>query len=267
MLLDIADGHRLSYDVVGRGPVVVFSHGVLMDSTMWRNQVAEFSPDVTAVSWDERGHGQTVSGGKPFDYWDSARDLLALLDHLEVDRAVLVGHSQGGFLSMRLALLAPERVAGLVFVPSHSHGLDDATKDAFEQTKAAWQAGGPAPVQDTLLGILVGEPSLYPAIRASWERLDRAAVGDVFDTLISLDELGERPGEINAPSLVVHGGADQAMPIELGRDLAGRLGNNVGFEVIPGAGHAPSLTHPEAFNPLLRTFVADYAAPAGSSRG
>ena len=84
-------------------PTVIFSHGLLMDHTMFAPQVAAFADRARVIAWDERAHGGTRSPD-PFSYWDSAADLWALLDHLGVERAVLAGMSQGGFLSLRAAL-------------------------------------------------------------------------------------------------------------------------------------------------------------------
>ena len=265
MFLDQPDGTRIHYEVTGQGPAVAFSHGVLMSGGMWAEQVQRFAPDYTCITWDERGHGQTRTDGSPFDFWDSARDLLAVLSAAGAEQAVLVGHSQGGFLSLRAALLGPGRVNGLVLVPSHAQALDDGTKGAFAQIKAVWLADGPAPAQDALLGLLIGQPALYPEFIRSWPGMDRAAIGSVFDALINLDDIRERLASITAPALVVHGGQDPAMPAGLGRELSERLGHCIGFEVIPGAGHTPSLTTPGTFDALLGGFLRTYAPAAESA--
>ena len=66
------------------------------------------------ITWDQRGFGQTEFDSQPFTYWDSADDCLGLLDHLQLDRAVIGGMSQGGFVALRAALKAPERVRALI---------------------------------------------------------------------------------------------------------------------------------------------------------
>ena len=72
------------------------------------------------ITWDERGFGDTEYDGEPFTYWDSAADCLGLLDHLGIDRAVVGGMSQGGFVSLRAALTAPERVRGLILIDTQA---------------------------------------------------------------------------------------------------------------------------------------------------
>jgi 3-oxoadipate enol-lactonase len=92
-----ANGIQISYtDSGGQGPAVVFSHGYLLDHTMFGRQVAALAPRYRVITSDQRGHGGTRATGA-FTYWDSAADLLGLLDQLGVERAVLAGMSQGGF--------------------------------------------------------------------------------------------------------------------------------------------------------------------------
>src|ERR1700722_9085146 len=93
------NGQRAYFeDSGGHGAPVIFSHGFLMDHEMFNPQVAALAGEFRCITWDERGFGQTEASG-PFTYWDSADDALALLTYLGVERAFLVGMSQGGFLS------------------------------------------------------------------------------------------------------------------------------------------------------------------------
>jgi 3-oxoadipate enol-lactonase len=105
------NGTEISYaDTGGDGPVVVLSHGILMDQSMFAPQVQALAPEFRVIVWDQRGHGGTPARG-PFSYWDSARDLLGLLDHVGVQRAVLGGRQrrcghparQGGGTARRAA--------------------------------------------------------------------------------------------------------------------------------------------------------------------
>jgi len=151
------NGQHLYYeDTAGTGPAILFSHGYLMDHDMFAPQVDALRDDYRVITWDERGHGQTPVDG-PFDYWDSARDALALLTHLGVEEAVLAGMSQGGFLSLRAALLSPERVRGLVLIDTQA-GLEDAEAvPAYTAMTDEWIANGPGAVQEIVASIILGE--------------------------------------------------------------------------------------------------------------
>lgn len=91
------NGQRLFFTDTGSGEdVIVFSHGFFMSQAMFEPQVQALADRWRCVAWDERGHGRTETTPEPFTFWDSANDLLGLLDHLGVKRAVLAGMSQGG---------------------------------------------------------------------------------------------------------------------------------------------------------------------------
>src|SRR4051794_33196987 len=137
------DGAHIHYnDTGGDGPVVVFSHGILMDASMFDAQVAEFAGEYRCLTWDQRGHGETGLVTDPFTYWDSARDLIALLDDANVEQAVLAGMSQGGFLSLRVALLAPERVRGLIFIDSQAGTEAPDAAPLYQSMAENWAADG-----------------------------------------------------------------------------------------------------------------------------
>src|SRR5215470_11108785 len=140
------NGLEINYsDTGGDGPVVVLSHGFLLDQSMFDAQVAALAPGCRVITWDGRAHGDTHAAG-PFTYWDSAQDLLGLLEYLGAGRAVLAGMSQGGFLSLRAALTAPERVRGLVLIDSQAGAEDPEQLESYDQLNAAWTApGGPPP--------------------------------------------------------------------------------------------------------------------------
>jgi 3-oxoadipate enol-lactonase len=95
-------------DTEGNGPAVVFSHGNLTNRDMWAAQVEALRGEFRCVVWDARLRGSTKDDGGLYTYRDAADDVLGLLDHLGVEHATLVGHSQGGFLSLRAALRASE---------------------------------------------------------------------------------------------------------------------------------------------------------------
>ncbi len=134
------NGVRVAYDDTGGdGPPILLSHGFLMDRTMFAPQVEALRPDYRVVTWDSRGHGDTVDDGQPFTYWDLADDCLGLMDHLGIDRAVVGGMSQGGFVSLRVALAAPDRVRGPD--PSRHPGRDRGPRGRTASTRPCWTSG------------------------------------------------------------------------------------------------------------------------------
>lgn len=252
-------GAQLYYeDGGGDGPVVCFSHGILMDADMFAPQINALRDEFRCVAWDERGHGRSISEGS-FTYWDLADDLLALLDHLDVERALLVGMSQGGFLSLHAALRAPERVAGLFLIDTQAGLEPEENVPGYEMMVDEWTKNGPqAGLAEAAAAIIVDPAPREPWIE-KWLRAPADYPVEPIRCLVSREDLTERLHEIEAPALVVHGDADPAIPIERAEALCEGLPNCEGFKVIAGAGHAANLSHPDEVNKYLLDFCRLHA--------
>jgi 3-oxoadipate enol-lactonase len=236
---------------------LVFSHGFLLDHRMFEPQLADLAGRYRLISWDQRGHGGTLAPGA-FDYWDSARDLLALLDQLVVQRAVLVGMSQGGFVSLRAALLAPARVRALVLIDSQAGLEDPGAVPLYEAMHETWLRDGPSPeLVDAALSMVLGPSAelAAPFAAAALVR-PRDQLTAPFRALMDRDDLTDRLAEITVPALVVHGSADLSIPLERARALADGLPGAGEVLVVEGAAHASNLTHPEQVTAAVRAFVA-----------
>lgn len=226
---------------------------------MFAPQVKALAPEFRVATWDERGHGETPARG-PFSYWDSARDLLALLDHLGVQRAVLGGMSQGGFVSLRAALLAPGRVRGLILIDTQAGKEDPAVAPAYEQLHAVWREQGPGPVQEVISSIILG-PGQWDDWYAKWAAADIEQFTLAFRCLMDRDDITGRVGEIGCPALIVHGTADAAIPLAKAEELRDGLGGSARLAVIEGGTHASNISHPAEVSAEMLTFLRELDRP------
>jgi 3-oxoadipate enol-lactonase len=254
------NGQRIYHeDSGGQGLPLVLAHGFLMDHEMFAPQVAAFGSEYRVVTWDERGHGLTETTPDDFSYWDSAEDLRGLLDALGIERAVVGGMSQGGFLSLRFALRYPERAIGLVLVDTQS-GLEDPEKlPQYEMMTDVWATDGPSDmIADAVAAIIIGPNRPESAAWvAKWKARPKESVRQIFGTLVTRDDITARLGEITAPALVVHGEEDLAIEIPLAEALAAGLPNARPLVRVPGAGHAANLTHPGPVNAAIAGFLKE----------
>lgn len=251
-------GNRLYFeDSGGSGPAVVFSHGGFLDHTIWQPQVEALSGDYRCITWDERAHGMSECNS-PFDYWDAAKDVFGILDALEVDAAVLVGMSQGSWLSQRAALTAPERVRGLVLVGSSYKPLSDEEKQGYGQLAQGWQMMGPlGDIANAVYGIQFA-PTDYDGsgYQLKWQGKPPGDWKHAWDAILDNDDISSRLGEIACPATWIHGEHDQAFPVAFAEEQSALVEDSRGVTVIPGAPHCPSLTHPDEFTTALRDFLA-----------
>jgi pimeloyl-ACP methyl ester carboxylesterase len=249
------NGQRIRFeDSGGSGPPVIFSHGFLMDRDMFAAQVQALHPEFRVITWDERGFGETEFDGEPFTYWDSARDCLGLLDHLGIDQAVFGGMSQGGFLSLRAALLAPARVRALVLIDTQSGPEDPEVIPAYRQMQKTWLEVGPVDeLTQAIAGLIIGDPVVSESWIAKWRTLPRAAMDEPTNCLFEREDLTDRVSEITCPAIIFHGTADMSIPAQKAQELSERLPGSTGVVLVEGAAHASNLTHPEQVNgPLLQ---------------
>lgn len=252
-------GQQLYYLDSGRdGPPVIFSHGFLMDHEMFAPQVDALSDTFRCIAWDQRGFGQTPAAAE-FTYWDSAADCLALLDHLEIDSAVLVGMSQGGFLSLRAALLAPERVKGLVLIDTQAGVEPPETLPLYDAMRDEWLANGPGNVQDTIASLILGAGCDFAPWIAKWNAMPKESLALPYACLVGRDDITSRLGEITCPAIVFHGDADQSISMSEAERLRDGLKGCERLVVVTGAPHASNLSDPEQVNGPLRSFLLEHA--------
>ena len=251
-------GARIAYDDTGgSGPPVILAHGFLMDRSMFGPQVAALAPTHRVITWDARGWGDSGYDEEPYSYWDSAADCLALLDHLGIDRAVVGGMSQGGFVTLRVALTAPERVRGLILLDTQAGQEAADVIPLYQGMIDGWVADGPSQeVIDVVAGLILGPPEVAAPFIAKWRSRPKEGLAQTGVTLMTRDDVTARLGEIAAPALVVHGDADAAIGMDKAEELAAGLSGADGVTVIPGGTHAANLTHPAEVNAAIEKFLA-----------
>ena len=255
MLTAELNGTVIHYeDTGGKGPAVILSHGFLMDHTMFDAQVAALRATHRVVTWDERGFGGTHAPGD-FSYWDSANDVLALMDHLGIQRAVVGGMSQGGFLSLRVALTAPERVEALILLDTQAGTEAPETVEPYNQLHAAWVEHGAVAVQDVIAGIILG-PGDWQEWFAKWAALAPDQFTRAFNCLMHRDDITGRLGEISCPALIVHGTADVAIPMEKAEVLRDGIAGPTTLVPVEGGPHAANMTHADEVNRAIVRFLS-----------
>ncbi len=132
--------------------------------------------------------------------------------------------SQGGFLSLRAALLEPERVRALVLIDTQAGVEDPERLPAYRQMQQTWLEVGPVDeLAQAIAGLILGDPALNEQWIAKWRALPREAMKAPGDCLFERDDITDRLGEIACPALVIHGTADMSIEMELAEKLCSGL--------------------------------------------
>lgn len=244
----------LWYETIGAGPALVFCHGLGGNAAIWYQQVPHFAQHYRVVLWDQRGFGRSSDTGDQTGPATARDDLAALLDHLEIERAHLVGQSMGGWAAMGLALQAPERVVSLVFSAT--------TAGAPVQTGAVGRGSdrpaSPTPslgqhpaLTETLRHTDPPSAYLYQALGSFGHRRSDADISArLRDTVYPAGEIAA----LDRPALFLTGELDRVIPAGLVRAAAAQV---PGAQVTcwPDSGHSAYFEQPDRWNAAVDEFL------------
>jgi pimeloyl-ACP methyl ester carboxylesterase len=238
--------HRLRVEAAGAGsPAFVCLHGLADSASIWSKVAGPLSERGSVVLVDQRAHGASGAPPGPYERDDLARDVSGVLDHLGISRAVLVGHSMGGIVSMTAALNYPDRVAGLVLVGTASQ-CSEKIAAWYEKIACAAEKDGMGGLARAIYGSatarqLVGEPR---------------GMAHVTRCLKSLhdDPLTPKLAAIRCPALLVVGENDPMGP--RASEIIQRHLPDATLEVVAGCGHWVHVDAPQVLLQAIERFLS-----------
>ncbi len=246
----------------GSGPPIVLAHGTLMDRTMFAPQFDALSDEYRVVAYDLRA--RTDQFYEPYDLYDLADDLAALLDGLSIDSCVLGGMSMGGFMALRFARKYPDRLAGLVLIDSiaEAHTADE--QEQYSMIAEQVREAGVPPESALEIGrnLLFGETTnrenqlLVQNWSDRWETYPGEAFYREMHSWLDRPDFTDELDSIDVPVLIVHGEEDIALEPERAERMLDHL-PDARMELIPDAGHSSNLENPPAVNRAIREFLAE----------
>lgn len=247
-------------DSGGPGPAIIVGHGFLMDHRTFDAQ-AERLPQYRWIRWDLRGHGQSTTSETEYSFWDQARDGLALLDHLDVDRAVFAGHSQGAFVALRMALLEPDRCRGLLILGAANEPYSDTMREGYRNLFRSWEPGtaeGDLITAAMAPAMIGGENDLQRLWRDRWNEAhtDRDRFLAALNCLVEVDDIADLSPSITAPTLFIRGAADQAFSADAVQRSADELPGAAPVVTIDGHTHGVHMTAPDTVNRVIDDWLS-----------
>jgi pimeloyl-ACP methyl ester carboxylesterase len=266
----LIDGEKVHYTDCGSGPALLLIHGFGANTCSWRLVTPSLASDRRVVALDLVGFGFSDRWPlQPLSFAAHAARVARLMDHLGIERASVVGHSMGGAIAQHLAATAPERVERLILLGSIDAGDMDSWRAAAHRGRWLARAGGPGLRYPAVVrwgvrrmlhqltpdpGVVTEEmvrgyadPLAIPGTARCLGRLLNDAAGD------SLDQ-----ATITAPTLVLAGAEDTAVPPATGEAIAGRI-QGARFRLLEGAGHFPPEERPGVFVDEVTAFLREPA--------
>ncbi len=260
------NGTKLYYEIAGKGEPLVLIHGWSFDSRCWESQFKTFSEKYRVLRYDLRGFGRSdlPEVGEKYSH---TTDLVALLDHLNIDRAHILGHSFGGRIAFDFVFNYPERIISLI-LPDAAMDVTDLNatpnEDVWAWINDTWRAGREEGIEEAKkiwingspLKPAMGNPRSAPIVReliedySGWHWAnDDPHVGFAGYPL-------ERLREIKVPTLILVGELNPSIYHEWADAQNENIPNSKKV-IIPGAGHALNIENPEKFNEAILRFLSE----------
>lgn len=250
--LEVSDGAKIAYRVVGQGPPVVFIHGFLGNMDYWSELIAPLTDDFTMVTFDLRGHGHSTNPVPEFSHERFGHDAAEVMSFLGFDTYGVVGHSSGGTAAYHLSSNYPARVNWQIVMGSafkHGEPQKEMLRNfpAFEELEE-W-------IRDVMI-------NAHPGGRQQIDRL-LDAIRDIGTEREDLNFTASDLSTIFTPTLVIWGDREQ-YPVETAVYLYRNL-PNAWLWVVPGVGHqifwpenGGSQMAADEFIPRIRAFASDH---------
>lgn len=254
-----ANGIQLAYRVDGPedAPVLVLVNSLGTNLDMWEPQMARFSSGLRVVRYDSRGHGASEVPTEAYTIEQLGRDLLGLLDALQIERAHICGLSLGGMVALWLAANAPERVDRAVLADTAAR---IGTAEGWTTRIALVSAGGIDAVGEMVLARFLSErfrrqyPEMALQIRDMLQATNPQGYIGACAALRDADLRATLPA-IHAPSLIIVGEEDEATPPAQAQELHNAI-KRCELVMLSEAAHLSNVEQPEVFTSEVLAFLS-----------
>ena len=246
----------LKYTDVGQGLPVVLLHGFPLSSAIWQPQ-QQLSDRFRVITPDLRGHGKTPAPPGVYDMDLLARDVLALLDSLNISQAAIFGHSMGGYVTLAAWKLAPKRFLALGLVDSQAGADSEEARKGRLQTADKVAASGSQVVADAMLPKLFSpqlekDDSIVDDVRQIMLATSKDGIIGTLKGMAARSDSTPILSGITVPTLILTGDQDQIIPLE--KAQAATIPGAT-LSIVEDAGHMPMLERPGATTAAIRGFL------------
>jgi pimeloyl-ACP methyl ester carboxylesterase len=257
-------GIEMAYDDTGSGPPVVLLHGYPFNRSMWREQAEALSASYRVITPDLRGHGETTAtaADEPATMDEMARDVAALMDELNIHRAVVGGLSMGGYVTLAFYRRFPLRVRALVLADTRPQAdTEEARRTREQQARKALKEGMDAIAEVSLPKALAPatikeRPKVVARVREMIRKTRPEGAAAALRGMAARIDQTEFLPSIFAPTLIIVGSLDELTPVK-DAELMRREIRGSRLEVIDGAAHVSNIENPAQFNRALKSFLDD----------
>ena len=242
------------------GPVLVLGHTLATSRAMWRGQIPHFAKRYRTISFDMRGHGESVAPDYPYSLEMLSEDVIGILDSLGVERpAIFLGISIGAMVGQALALRHADRLRALVLCSAVSRMPPDARAMWDQRIEAIRKDGIAGQVQPTLERWLSQEFRARDPETTKWvaDMIRATSVAGMIGCARAIQKLDytDQLGRIALPTLIIAGEKDPGAPVAAAQVIHDGIKDSR-LEVIPNVLHQAPIEAPDRFNRIVGEFLA-----------
>jgi len=244
----------LYFENQGEGKAIIFTHGASWNHKQWNPQVKFFSTSYQTIVWDVRGHGQSSLPKGKVDSEDFSKDLITLLDHLNIEKAILCGLSMGGHISLQTAIRFPERVEALILIGTPFTNSFNWYEKLFVPINRFSTRLIPMKTSGKLQANMLSKfnPSNKDYIEEAFNMIEKNNWIRVWDAVTKM-ESGTDLEKVKCPTLLLQGDHD-TMIMRQQEAMLEKIKNSQ-LEIIKNAHHATNLDNPEEVNRVIQEFL------------
>lgn len=253
-------GLAVNDDGLTSGLPILFVHGFPFDHTMWNPQAHFLGNQYRVLSYDLRGFS-----GSPSDELvtieSHADDVVSILDHLKINRAVLCGFSMGGYIALRAIERFPDRFMGLILCDTKSAAdTDEGRVKRAAGVQAVQKDGVFSYAKEFIKSVvtpktLESKPDIIESLLQMINKNSKFAIANALLAMAARTDTTPSLAKINVPTLVMTGEEDKLIPLEVAKSAAAAI-KGAQLKTIPDAAHMSNLENSEVFNEALGNFLA-----------
>lgn len=242
------------------GVPVVFVHGFPFNLEMWDAQMRALPNHYRAIAYDVRGHGQSDVGDGQYSIEFFVDDLIALMDHLVIQKAIVCGLSMGGYIALRAIERYPGRFNGLVLCDTKSESDTDEGRVKRAASLKSLKIDGVGPFADGFVKSVFAEstfrydPVAVEKVRSIIKANSPIGIGGTILALASRTDTTAVLDKISIPTLVLCGEHDALTPLKDARFLHERIKGSI-LHIVPEAAHVSNIENQTFFNEKLISFL------------
>ncbi len=244
----------LYYEEYGQGIPAIFLHGFPFDHTIWEPLIPRLSANTRMILPDLRGFGRSPVTEGVYSMRLLAEDVIHLMDRLEIEKAVVVGHSMGGYVSLAFAQAYPSRLLGLGLVATHAVADNPERRQTRYKLAESVAHKGARVVASNMVKTLTPRQELLDPINELILQAHPTGIAGALKGMAERHDLTGELSNISVPAVVIVGKSDQLLSRESVETTAQMLPKGWLVE-IPDAGHLPMFEQPEKFQAALLGFL------------